>query len=39
MSADRSIEVEVFGADGRMGGQEVVDDLMANYSDGPESTA
>ena len=39
VSADGSIEVEVFGADGRMGAQEVVDDLIANYSDGPESTA
>jgi hypothetical protein len=38
VSADGSIEVEVFGADGRMGGQEDVDDLIANYSDGPEST-
>ena len=34
-----NIEVEVFGGDGHIGGREMVDDLIANYSDGPESTA
>jgi hypothetical protein len=37
--ADGSVEVEVFGGEGPIGGQEAVDDLLANYSDGPESTA
>lgn len=37
--ADGSLEVEVFGGGGPIGGQEAVDDLRANYSDGPESTA
>jgi hypothetical protein len=37
--ADGSIEVEVFGAKGDIGGQEAVDDLLATYSDGPESAA
>jgi hypothetical protein len=37
--ADGSIEVEVFGAEGDIGGQDAVDDLLATYSDGPESTA
>lgn len=37
--SDGSVEVEVFGADGHVGGQELLDDLLAKFSDGAESTA
>jgi hypothetical protein len=31
--ADGSVEVEVFKGDGQIGGQELIDELLANYSD------
>ena len=37
--SDGTLEVEVFPTTAEIGGQEVLDDLFANYSDGPDSTA
>lgn len=37
--SDGSLEVQVFGTEARIGGQEVVDHLITTYSDGPESSA
>jgi len=37
--SDGRVEVEVFGGEGRIGGQELLDNLIANYSDGSKSTA
>jgi hypothetical protein len=37
--SDGTVEVELFCTDGRIGGHELVDDLLAKFSDGPESTA
>ena len=31
--ADESIEVEVFKSDGTIGGQELIDDLLANFAE------
>jgi len=31
--ADESVEVEVYKSDSFIGGQEVIDELLANYSD------
>ena len=37
--SDGTIEVEVFGGMGSLSGEEAVDELLANYSDGAEFTA
>ena len=37
--ADGTIEVEVFGRAGSLAGEEAVDALLANYSDGASPTA
>jgi hypothetical protein len=37
--SDETLEVEAFGVQGQIGGQEMVDDLLAKFSNGPDSTA
>jgi hypothetical protein len=37
--SDGTLEIEIFGGTGALSGEDAVDELLAKYSDGSESTA